>query len=120
MKIYLGGDSGYDSHFTQVGKEHGPIDLAILDNGQYDLAWRFIHMLPDQVLKAAQDLKAKRVFPAHSSKFVMANHSWDEPLSKITSLNDSYGLPLVTPMIGEIVRLDDFDQKFRRWWVNVK
>ena len=119
-KIYIGGDSGYDSHFEAIGNEHGPIDLAILDNGQYDVAWRFIHMLPDEVLKAAQDLKAKRVLPAHSSKFVMANHPWDEPLSKVTALNQSYGLPLVTPMIGEIVRLDDFDQQFRRWWVDLK
>ena len=54
-KIYIGGDSGYDSHFEAIGNEHGPIDLAILDNGQYDVAWRFIHMLPDEVLKAAPE-----------------------------------------------------------------
>src|SRR5690606_5877346 len=50
FKIYLGGDSGYDSHYKDIGDKHGPIDLAILDNGQYDKAWRYIHNLPEDVL----------------------------------------------------------------------
>src|SRR5680860_176791 len=58
MKIYLGGDSGYDTHFADIGEKFGPIDLAILDNGQYNEAWRFIHELPEEALKAAKDLKA--------------------------------------------------------------
>ena len=119
MKFFLGGDSGYDTHFADVGKKHGPIDLAILDNGQYDVAWRLIHTLPDEVLKAALDLNAKRLFPVHSSKFVMANHPWDEPLIKITELNKEYNVPLITPIIGEIVQLENINQPFRQWWAEV-
>ena len=120
MKIYLGGDSGYDTHFADIGKKHGPIDLAILDNGQYNAAWKFIHTLPDEVLKAAQDLKAKRLFPVHSSKFVMANHPWNEPLIRITELNKEHKIPLVTPVIGEVVKLDNAHQSFRQWWTEIK
>lgn len=120
LKIYLGGDSGYDTHFAEIGKAHGPIDLAILDNGQYDLAWRYIHTLPDEVLKAAADLRAIRLFPVHSSKFVLANHPWDEPLTRITELNKAHGIPLVTPMIGELVDLDDPGQRFTQWWVGLE
>jgi L-ascorbate metabolism protein UlaG (beta-lactamase superfamily) len=120
LKIFIGGDGGYDTHFADIGSRFGPIDLAILDNGQYDAAWRYIHTLPDEVLKAARDLKARRLFPVHSSKFVLANHPWDEPLAKITELNQAYHFPLVTPMIGEIVRLDEVDQPFKQWWVGVK
>jgi len=119
MKIYLGGDSGYDTHFADIGKKHGPIDLAILDNGQYNPAWPYIHMHPDEVLKAAQDLKANRLFPVHSSKFVMANHPWDEPLIKISELNKGFNIPLVTPIIGEIVDLDNINQSFAEWWIGV-
>jgi L-ascorbate metabolism protein UlaG (beta-lactamase superfamily) len=119
LKIYMGGDSGYDTHYADIGAKHGPINLAILDNGQYDLAWRFIHTLPEEVLKATKDLKAKRLFPVHSSKFVLANHPWDEPLVKITELNKEYNFPLVTPMIGETVNLNDPDQQFRQWWVGL-
>lgn len=120
MKIYIGGDSGYDTHFAAIGNKFGPIDLAILDNGQYNVAWRYIHTLPDEVLQAAKDLKAKRLFPVHSSKFVLANHPWDEPLSKITELNKSTELPLVTPIIGEPVNLKDSSQQFTQWWVGLK
>ncbi len=120
LKIYMGGDSGYDTHYADIGRKHGPIDLAILDNGQYDLAWRLIHTLPEEVLKAATDLKAKRLFPVHSSKFVLANHPWDEPLIKITELNKEYNFPLVTPIIGEVVNLNDPAQQFKQWWVGVE
>jgi len=119
LKIYIGGDSGYDTHFSEIGNTHGPFDLAVLENGQYDEAWHYIHLMPEEVLKAARDLKAKRVFPVHSSKFALANHAWDEPLLKISELNASYKLPLVTPVIGEVVNLDNADQVFQKWWVGI-
>ncbi|KFF18776.1 MBL fold metallo-hydrolase [Flavobacterium hydatis] len=119
IKIYIGGDSGYDTHFAEIGKQFGPIDFAILENGQYNLAWEAIHMLPEQVLKAAQELKAKRLFPVHSSKFKLAMHSWDDPLEKLSTLSKEAHLPLVTPMIGEIVNLNDSTQVFKEWWKGV-
>jgi len=121
MKIYFGGDSGYDTHFADIGNKFGPIDLAILDNGQYNKAWRYIHMIPDEVLKAAQDLKAKRLFPVHSSKFALARHAWDEPLSKLSELNSTLQkpVPLFTPLIGELVYLKE-PPSFKQWWVGVK
>ncbi|MCL7987276.1 MBL fold metallo-hydrolase [Sphingobacterium sp. lm-10] len=120
MKIYMGGDSGYDRHYAEIGNKHGSFDLAILDNGQYDEAWKYIHHLPEDVLKAANDLRAKRILPVHSSKFVLGSHDWDEPLSKITELNKSYNIPLLTPMIGEVVYLNDKDQQFTSWWLGLK
>lgn len=120
MKIYIGGDSGYDTHFAEIGQEFGPIDLAILEDGQYDIKWRYIHLLPEEVLNAAVDLKAKRLFPVHSSKFVMANHPWDEPLAKVSELNRNYNIPLVTPIIGQRVNLKDSSQQFSQWWVGMK
>lgn len=118
--IYVGGDSGYDTHYAQIGSKHGPFDLVILENGQYDEAWSYIHETPEEVLKAGQDLKASRIFPVHSSKFALANHPWDEPLIQLTELNKSYNIPLVTPIIGEVVNLDDTDQKFEQWWLGME
>ncbi len=119
LKIYIGGDSGYDTHFTEIGEKFGPIDLAILENGQYDIKWRYIHLLPEEVLQASQDLKAKRLFPVHSSKFALANHPWDEPLAKVTELNKNR-IPLVTPIIGELVYLNDEHQPFKQWWIGLE
>ena len=116
LKIFIGGDSGYDTHFKAIGKQHGPFDLAILENGQYDPKWRYIHTLPDEFLLVAQDLQARRVLPVHSGKFALANHRWDEPLSKVTALATQAGVPLTTPMIGELVYLNDEEQHFSKWW----
>jgi hypothetical protein len=77
-------------------------------------------MMPNEVLQAAKDLKAKRLFPVHSSKFALANHSWDAPLIAITKFNKSVNQPLITPIIGELVNLKDTDQVFSEWWVGLK
>jgi L-ascorbate metabolism protein UlaG (beta-lactamase superfamily) len=119
QRIYVGGDSGYDIHFSEIGKKFGSFDLAILDNGQYDLAWREIHLLPEEVIQATQHLQASRLFPVHASKFKLGHHPWDEPLVRVAELSVSAGIPLVTPMIGQAVYLDNQQQTFDRWWENI-
>jgi L-ascorbate metabolism protein UlaG (beta-lactamase superfamily) len=116
--MYLGGDSGYDTHFAEIGNKFGPFDIALLDNGQYNEKWKYIHNRPEDVIKAMKDLKAKRVFPVHSAKFSLALHSWDEPLIKVTELNQlsDHPTPLITPMIGELVELKNEKQAFQQWW----
>lgn len=122
FKMYLGGDSGYDSHFAEIGAKYGPFDIALLDNGQYNPAWKYIHNLPEDVIKAMKDLNTKRVFPVHSSKFSLSLHAWDEPLIKVTELNaaSENPIPLITPMIGELVELKNEKQEFKQWWKGVK
>lgn len=120
MKIYIGGDSGYDTHFSQIGKQFGEIDLAILENGQYGSGWKYIHMMPDQVIQAAKDLNAKALLPVHSSKFKLANHPWDEPLIQASLIAEKENQRTLTPMIGEIVHLKDSTQMFSKWWETVE
>ncbi len=114
-KLFIGGDSGYDSHFAEIGKQFGPFDLAFLENGQYDKSWKYIHMMPHEVLQAASDLNAKALFPVHSSKFVLANHNWNEPLSKITELAKTTEIKLITPLIGEKTPINA-EKTFPKWW----
>ncbi|SEQ17417.1 MBL fold metallo-hydrolase [Flavobacterium urocaniciphilum] len=113
--LFIGGDSGYDKHFAEIGNLYGPFDLVFLENGQYDKSWKYIHMQPNEVLQAANDLKAKALFPVHSSKFVLANHNWNEPLSVITSLVNDSNLHMFTPLIGEKTHLQS-RQTFSKWW----
>lgn len=120
MKIYLGGDSGYDTHFERIGKRFGGIDLAILENGQYGSGWKYIHMMPNQVVQAAKDLNAKALLPVHSSKFKLANHPWDEPLIQVTETAEKENQRILTPMIGEVVNLKDSAQVFSKWWVGIE
>lgn len=119
FQIFIGGDSGYDTHFAEIGKTFGEFDLAILENGQYDQHWKYIHLMPDEILTAAKELKAKRILPVHSGKFALGNHDWDEPLELITRNNEKEGLHVITPMIGEKVELNATDQVFSAWWRGV-
>ena len=82
QKIYMAGDGGYDSHFEEIGKHFPDIDLAILENGQYNEGWNLIHLMPSDMAKAAKDLKAKKIMTVHHSKYALAKHPWDEPLAK--------------------------------------
>ena len=122
FKMYLGGDSGYGTHFAEIGNRFGPFDIALIDKGQYDIKWKYIHNSPEDVIQAAKDLKTKKLFPVHSSKFPLANHAWDEPLKRVTELNSALEnpIPLVTPMIGELVELKNEKQEFQQWWKKIK
>ena len=104
-RIYYSGDGGYGEHFAQIGREFGPIDLAILENGQYDANWKYMHMVPEEVAQAAIDLHAKVLFPVHNGKFSIASHPWDEPYRRIVQASKGKPYKLLTPIIGEPVFL---------------
>ncbi|WP_162989978.1 MBL fold metallo-hydrolase [Chryseobacterium sp. 6424] len=115
--IYIGGDSGYDGHFSKIGEKYGHFDLAILENGQYNKDWRYIHFMPGENIQAMKDLRAKRMIPVHSSKFTLAAHPWNEPLNKVTELNTE-NLRIITPAIGEKAAWEDDNKTYRKWWLD--
>ncbi len=118
QKIYLGGDSGYDAHFAAIGAAYGPFDLAILECGQYHEYWHYIHLLPEEVIKAAQDLKARQLLPVHWGKFSLALHAWNEPVTLLNELAREQNRPLLTPMIGEAVDLTN-SYRSMAWWEKI-
>lgn len=82
------------------------IDLAILENGQYNEDWRYIHTMPDQLRLVTNDLGASQIMTVHHSKYALARHPWDEPLKTEEHIAQEYSLKLIVPYIGEIVRLN--------------
>lgn len=104
-KVYMGGDSGYDTHFEEIGRQHPDIDLAILENGQYNKDWQHIHLMPASLGEAARDLKTKRLVTVHHSKYALARHPWDEPLKNETEAAVRNSLDLIVPEIGQVVEL---------------
>ncbi|MFP9116809.1 MBL fold metallo-hydrolase [Flavobacterium sp. RNTU_13] len=115
FRLYLGGDSGYDTHFERIGKEHGPFDLAILECGQYNHAWKYIHMMPEETATAARLLGAKTLLPVHWAKFSLALHDWDDSIKRVTTAAQNQQQPIVTPMIGEKIYLDKLNHT-QHWW----
>lgn len=119
-KLYIGGDSGYDYHFAEAGKKYGPFDLAILECGQYNKNWAYIHTMPEEVVQAAKDLHATTLLPVHWAKFKLAMHNWDEPILRVTAAAQKEGMPIVTPLIGEAIDLDKLENPNFGWWEKVK
>jgi L-ascorbate metabolism protein UlaG (beta-lactamase superfamily) len=117
MKLFLGGDSGYDTHFAGIGNQYGPFDLAILECGQYNPYWKYIHMMPEETVQAGIDLKARKILPVHWAKFSLSIHDWDEPIKRITAEAAKKNMLLIHPMIGEQVDLNDLTT-FSKWWEN--
>jgi L-ascorbate metabolism protein UlaG (beta-lactamase superfamily) len=115
MKLFLGGDSGYDTHFAAIGNKYGPFDLAILECGQYNPYWKFIHMMPEETVQAGIDLKAKKIMPVHWAKFSLSLHDWDEPIKRVAVGAAKKGMPLIHPMIGEEVNLNN-PMESAPWW----
>lgn len=114
--LYLGGDSGYDDHFKEIGEKYGPFDIAILEAGQYNTLWPLIHMMPEETVQAAVDLKAKSLLPVHWAKFKLGMHPWNEPVQRVLKKAEELNMPVFTPQIGEPVML--FNNSFQNtpWW----
>ena len=91
------------------------------ENGQYNMAWHAIHMLPEETAQAASDVGAKMLLPAHGGKFTLSRHPWQEPYRELTRFSQGRGYKLLTPEIGEAAYLDRGNtQNFASWWENMK
>lgn len=87
-----------------------------MENGQYNEDWKYIHLLPEKLVCAAKDLNAHRLLTVHNSKYALAKHPWKEPLANISAAAEKDSLNLITPLIGEVVYLNDSAQIFQKWW----
>lgn len=105
--IYIGGDGGYDTHFAEIGKSFPHIDWAIMENGQYNEDWKYIHLMPAYMSRAAKDLKAKNILTVHHSRYALSTHPWDEPLKNARTMKEKDSLNVTIPRLGEPVSLTD-------------
>jgi len=116
VKIYFSGDSGYGKHFKQIGDDHGPFDISLIDCGQYNKAWKHSHMFPSEAVLAAKDLDTKFFMPIHWGGFTLSMHPWDEPVKESIKLANQIGLRYFTPEIGEVVSKEKLNKQFTPWW----
>ncbi len=87
--IYYGGDSGYGSHFKDIGALFPGIDVAMIGAGAYAPAW-FMgqnHQDPYDAVRAFHDTGAKTFIPFHYGTFDSANEPLGEPEQILNKLD---------------------------------
>ena len=115
-KIFFSGDSGYNTHFKTIGEKHGPFDLTLLENGQYNKNWIRVHMLPEQALQAHLELKGKILMPIHWGAFNLSIHDWTEPVERLLKAAEKNNVKTLTPMIGDTWKYGD-ELPAEKWWL---
>ena len=118
--LYFSGDSGYGSHFKEIGKKYGPFDLAMMECGQYNTMWPDIHMFPEETAQAGLDVNAKTIMPIHWGAFKLALHSWTDPVKRVSAKAKELGIPLLIPEIGESIEYPFVKTNNSNWWEEKK
>jgi L-ascorbate metabolism protein UlaG (beta-lactamase superfamily) len=115
-RIFFSGDSGYDTHFKEIGEKYGTFDVAMMECGQYNEDWKYIHMMPEETAQAALDVRSKMTIPIHWGSFTLAFHDWTDPVVRVLKKAEELKLNMATPSIGQRVDLNREDLSFSQWW----
>ena len=105
LRLFFSGDTGYHADFKTIGERYGPFDMTMIETGAYDAQWADLHMQPEQTLQAHRDLRGRWLLPVHNGTFDLALHAWNEPFERIHALAQAQGVPLATPMMGELLSM---------------
>ncbi|AKB85250.1 Outer membrane protein romA [Methanococcoides methylutens MM1] len=116
-RIYASGDSGYGTHFKEIGNKYGPFDLTLIEGAQYDRSWPDIHMIPEQSVQANLDVNGETMMLMHWGAFTLANHGWNEPIERALKEANERDVNIIAPKIGDTVMLDSGLQMTPvPWW----
>ncbi|MGW1001826.1 MBL fold metallo-hydrolase [Streptomyces sp. NPDC002520] len=104
-RIYHSGDTGYFDGFKEIGADHGPFDVTMIQIGAYSDFWPDIHMTPAEGLRAHLDLQGGAphgaLLPIHWGTFNLAPHAWAEPGEWSKDAAEGAGQTVAVPRPGE-------------------
>jgi L-ascorbate metabolism protein UlaG (beta-lactamase superfamily) len=120
-RFYYSGDTGYSSHFKEIGEKLGPFDLTLIKVGAYGpgQAWIDVHMEPEPAMRAHLDVGGETLLPVHWATFNLANHDWDEPIRRTVAEGARLEIDVVTPRIGEWIEAPG-SQPSQAWWEGIR
>lgn len=104
-RVFFSGDSGYGAHFKEIGRRYGPFDLNLLECGQYNPAWAYVHSFPEQAVQANLDLGGGYLLPLHWGKFRISTHTWIDPAVRVMREAERLNVDVVIPRIGAVVAI---------------
>ncbi|WP_030453511.1 MBL fold metallo-hydrolase [Herbidospora cretacea] len=118
-KVFYTGDSGYFEGYAEIGRRHGPFDVALMQIGAYSESWPDIHMTPEEAVRAHLDLNAGLLVPVHWCTFTLAFHSWGEPVDRLWREAKGRGVHLAVPRPGERFAVDE-PPLVDGWWQQIE
>ena len=120
-RVFYSGDTGFSSHFQQIGDRLGPFDLSLIKIGQYGpgASWIYSHMDPEHAIEAHLAVRARRMLPVSWGTFNIAFHDWDEPIERAVAAANENSVELITPRVGEVVIAGE-PFSSGRWWEEVR
>ena len=88
IKLVHLGDTGYTNDFIEINKRLGSPDLAFIPIGAYATRWimKESHMNPEEALKTAFDLDAKKSIGMHWGTFILTTEPTEEPRQILENL----------------------------------
>jgi L-ascorbate metabolism protein UlaG (beta-lactamase superfamily) len=113
-RVYYGADSAEWPGFSEIGKQFGPFDLAMLEIGAFDPLWADIHMGPDGAVRSFRALGGDGLLmPIHWGLFDLALHHWKQPIEHIWPIE---GLKLWSPTPGVPSQVIAGQELRSEWW----
>ncbi len=95
LSLYFAGDTGYGPVFADLGRQHGPFDVALLPIGAYEPAsiMRPVHLNPEEAVAAGRDLGASKLVAMHWGTIVLTDEPPFEPPARFRSAARAAGYP---------------------------
>ncbi len=113
-RVYYSGDTGLFPAMKEIGSRLGPFDLTMIEVGQYNRSWPDWHIGPEQAVKAHQWVRGRVMLPVHWGLFVLAAHSWTEPIERVSKEATARSATLATPRPGQ--SFEPGITRLGRWW----
>ncbi|MCW2937506.1 MAG: outer membrane protein romA [Actinomycetia bacterium] len=114
-RVFYSGDSGYFDGYAEIGRDHGPFDLTLIQIGAYSPYWPDIHMTPEEGVATHVDVRGGLMVPVHWATFVLALHDWAEPVERLLTEAGDREIRVAVPRPGERIDVDDAP-KPDLWW----
>ncbi len=95
LRLYFAGDTGYGPVFGDLGRTHGPFDVALLPIGAYEPAsiMRAVHLDPEEAVSLGRDVRAKTLVAMHWGTIVLTDEPPFEPPGRFRAAANRAGYP---------------------------
>lgn len=93
-RFHFAGDTGWFDGFARIGETFGAFDLAAVPIGAYEPAamMRAAHLDPEEAVRAALALRARRALAIHYGTFDLSDEPLDEPPRRFRAAAEAQGL----------------------------